>query len=140
MEMPTGTRPTRVPSDLQLGSRSWDALVGARYAWFGRPISIQLHALLATPLDASERATRTQLSGFAQWQPLESFGLRGGVRAELEKRKAQSGGWQVDGIAGAMTRFGDAVSWAQVVVPLGPDWRGGHHRDWGIELGVTVDL
>ena len=140
MEMPTATRPSDVPRDLQLGSRSWDALIGLRYGWYAQPISIQLHALLGAPLDDSDRNARTQLAGFAQWQPLEPFGMRAGLRAEVEKRTSERGGWQVDGIAGLMSRVGDAVGWAQLVVPLGQSWRGGHRADWGVELGVSVDL
>lgn len=140
LEMPTATRPNDVPRDLQLGSRSWDALVGLRYAWYGQPISIQMHALLGAPIDQSERRARAQLAGFVQWQAIEQLGMRTGVRTEIEKRTEQTGGWQVDGIAGVLVLLSDTVTWAQLVVPLGQSWRGGHRRDWGVELGVTLDL
>lgn len=140
LEVPSATRASDIPPDLRIGSESWDALVGIRYAWYARPISIQLHALLGVPLDESERRARTQLAGFAQWQPLEQVGMRAGVRTEIEKRTEQTGGWQVDGIAGVMARLSQTVGWAQLVVPLGQSWRGGHRRDWGIELGVSCDL
>ncbi len=140
IEAPTATRPNDVPVDLQLGSRSWDALMGVRYAWFAQPISIQMHALIAAPIDESERRARLQATGIAQWQPIDSVGMRGGIRTEVEKRTEQTGGWEVAALAGAMVRVRETIAFAQLVVPLAQDLNGGHKRDWSVEMGVTVDL
>ena len=139
-----GTRPEwgpRIPSDVQLGSRSWDVLVGANAALRQNDWTTQLLILATLPMSSadSELATPTLRSrGMLQWAPHDRFWCRTGLEHDLELGDETTHRLRL-GVGVGVRVLDELLAQLDIWAPLF-DSNKEHQQGWAAQLIAVFDV
>ncbi len=143
-----------IDHEAQIGSGTYDPLVGFVYSYFDDPFSIYLSTLAQLPMNTSNyglkmgRNVRTSLT--AQWQALESLALRLSADSRIEARATYLG-VKDDDSGGFMLFMTPQLLWQNpwmpdlytqlsLAIPTIDKLNGTRSESWIASLAVILDL